>query len=90
MIDISKLKETLGRMIPLLRDGGAAQWAGGLEGFHDKIDQDPQGTVSNVLSVFGGMGSLNDIVLYREGLVLAKETTEFHLLSSKLYDLCRE
>lgn len=90
MSNVSEIKKTIYCMIPLLRQGCAPQWAAGLKGFHDKIEQDPHGTVSDILAVFGGMGSLNDIVLYRDGLLLAKETSEFHLLSLKLYDLCHE
>ncbi|WP_411675538.1 DUF6966 domain-containing protein [Achromobacter insolitus] len=42
------------------------------------------------LSLYGGGGSLNDVVLYRDGKVLVAENGEFDLLRSKLYEICKE
>jgi hypothetical protein len=37
--------------------------------------------------MYGGMGSLNDIVLCREGCMLKKENEEFDVLRERLYEL---
>lgn len=40
--------------------------------------------------MYGGMGSLNDIVLYKNGQPLIAENDEFDALRTELYNLCRE
>lgn len=38
--------------------------------------------------MYGGMGSLSDIVLYLEGRPAVKENNEFEDLRERLYTLC--
>ena len=40
--------------------------------------------------MYGGMGSLNDVVLYRNGQPLIEENIAFSALKSELFDLCVE
>jgi hypothetical protein len=39
-------------------------------------------------SMFGGMASLNDVILYEDRQPVANENRELDALRSKLYDLC--
>jgi len=80
----------LARMAELLYAGGGKDWALVLEKFHGEITNNPTVISARILSMFGGMGSLNDIILYRNGQPLAQENSEFDTLRSKLYELCHE
>jgi len=42
----------------------------------------------DILSLYGGMGSLNDLVLYIEGVPDVKINDEFDVLRAAVYDLC--
>ncbi|WP_454866768.1 DUF6966 domain-containing protein [Pseudomonas lini] len=79
----------LTRMIELLRFGGEDDWAVALEKIKKGFDSDPRFKSSQLLSMYGGMGSLNDIVLYRGGQPLVAENNEFDELRIQLYELCR-
>jgi hypothetical protein len=88
MIDVNALQVVLARMAELLRLGGLNDWAKALETCHAELPQDPGRTTAKILSMYGGMGSLNDLVLYKDGRVLAKENEELDGLRSRLYGLC--
>lgn len=80
----------LARMTGLLRLGNLTDWADGLERLGYKMVGDPDATTVRILSLYGGMGSLNDLVLYKDGAVLSKENVELDDLRSRLYDLCHD
>lgn len=78
----------LKRMIDLLHVGGDVEgWAVALEGVRVEFHNDNRYASSTLLSTYGGMGSLNDVVLYRDGQVLIAENNEFDALRAQLYDL---
>lgn len=41
-----------------------------------------------ILSLYGGMGSLNDVVLYKDGEPNLAINEEFDTLRTKVFDLC--
>ena len=90
MTDVSAIQDTLRRMAALITIGGPLDWAKALDGFADRIVKDQDATISDILSTFGGMGSLNDIVLYSDHQPLVKENTELNALRRRLYTLCHE
>ncbi|QND84420.1 Uncharacterized protein ChrSV_2193 [Chromobacterium vaccinii] len=47
-------------------------------------------TSGKILSMYGGMGSLNDLILYKDGQPLVKENVELDSLRVKLHTLCHE
>lgn len=51
-------------------------------------DVDPDRFVDDVKRLFGGIGTLNDIVLSKNGRPLIKENDELDALRKKLYELC--
>jgi hypothetical protein len=77
-------------MVDILRMGEVNDWALALENFGKEIEISPYSTSSNILSTFGGIGSINDIVIYKNGQPLIDENREFDELRSRLYDLCHE
>jgi hypothetical protein len=89
MNDIQNIQIVLARMAELLRSGGLSDWARAFESFRSELQQDPSATTAKILSMYGGMGSLNDLVLYKDGKVLAQENDELDALRSRLYELCR-
>ena len=88
MMNIQDMQITLARMAALLRIGGVDDWAAALEAMQDDIVKDPIRTSAKIVSMYGGMGSLNDLILYKGGQPLAKENAELDALRAKLYALC--
>lgn len=67
MMNIRQVEVVLSSMRDLLRAGALNDWANAFEGCILNLPSDPAGVRSQILSMFGGMGSLNDLVLYRNG-----------------------
>jgi hypothetical protein len=88
MTDIENIQMVLSRMAELLRLGGRQDWAAALEKFHNESGTNWSITKGKILSLYGGMGSVNDLILYRNGVLLRAENNELDALRSKLYDLC--
>jgi hypothetical protein len=89
MINVQELELVLARMAELLRLGSHGDWANALEKHRRALSTDSTATASGILRMFGGMGSLNDVVLYKDGQPMANENSELAALGSRLYDLCR-
>jgi len=90
MNDINNIENTLVKMIDLLRLSGVNNWADALESTSQELATRPVQVASKILSMYGGMGSLNDVILYDNGQPLSKENTEFDGLRTSLYDLCQK
>ncbi|MCF6252868.1 MAG: hypothetical protein L3J75_16605 [Methylococcaceae bacterium] len=90
MNDIKNIENTLVKMIDLLRLSGVDNWADALKLISQELATRPKQVASKILSMYGGMGSLNDVILYRDGQPLSKENTEFDDLRTSLYDLCQK
>lgn len=90
MKNIQDIQLTLEKMARLLRIGGISDWAEAFEAIRSDFLADPARGSAKILTMYGGMGSLNDLVLYKEGRPLAAENRELDELRSKLYALCHE
>lgn len=44
--------------------------------------------MSNILSMYSGMGPLDDVVLYKDGKILKNENDNLDGLRERLYQLC--
>ena len=77
-------------MAELLRIDGRNDWANALEKYHGEMANDPSVIAEKIRAMYGGMGSLNDIVLYKNGQLLIAENDEFDALRLELYKLCHE
>lgn len=90
MTNIQNVEIVLKSMAELLRLGTRDDWANALEKFREEIGNSPNATAARILSMYGGMGSLNDLILYRNGQPLVAENVELDALRSELYQLCHE
>lgn len=79
--------EKMERMATLLELGGYAQWSASIFKLAKKYVIDPDSTKHTFRNLYGGMGSLNDLVLYRNGKVLMSENDELDQLRSDLFNL---
>jgi hypothetical protein len=90
MKNIVKIEETLDHMARLLRFAGIPDWAIALAAVCKQVRGDTDSAIQKILSMYGGMGSLNDIVLYLNGQPLPAENKEFDRLRTNLFNLCRQ
>jgi len=90
MSDINNIENTLVKMIGLLRFSGVGNWADALEQCRRELKANPIEIGSKILSMYGGMGSLNDVILYKDGHPLSTENSEFDDLRTNLYSLCQK
>lgn len=88
MTDNIKIKDTLYEMVSLLRLMGAEHWSAALQKAGQNIENDPLRTCAEIISMYGGMGSINDIILYRDGQPLFEENNKFDALRSNLFKYC--
>lgn len=89
MKKIDELDGILKRMSFLFECGGELRWADSFGRLRGELAESPGDVVAKILQSFGGMGSLNDIVLYKDGDVMISETNELDALRGALYDLCQ-
>ena len=70
---------------------GEAEWSIALERIRAKHSGTPpdQTAIREILALYGGMGSLNDLVLYDQGRVLVQETERLDTLRRKLFDMAK-
>jgi len=79
--------EKMQRMATLLELGGYAEWSASIFKLAKKYEHEPDDTKHIFLNLYGGMGSLNDLVLYRNGKVLMSENDELDQLRRDLFNL---
>jgi hypothetical protein len=89
-MSIANIQVILTKMTKFLRVGKFDEWALALEKFRNEIVSTPAQTATKILSLYGGMGSLNDLILYANGQPLTSENTELDSLRSELFRLCQE
>jgi hypothetical protein len=80
------MQKKLKRMALLLNIGGYPDWANGLAELANKIDMSPDMARTELLGLYGGMGSLNDLVLYKNGALLFDENEELDRLRTEVFD----
>jgi hypothetical protein len=78
------------RMSALLRVGDRNEWAERLDEYRAELPYDYDFTLSQIIGLYGGMGSLTDIVLYRERQPLIDENNEFAELRTRLDETCMQ
>ncbi len=83
--EVEELALTLQQMASLLRSNGNVGWAGKLDRCREIIGNSDFYGVSRLLSLYGGMGSLNDIVLERDGVMLIDKNERFAALKEKAW-----
>lgn len=85
-----EIQSVLSEMATLLRVGYRQDWADIYEHLGKQIAVAPQAACRKILGSYGGMGSLNDVVLQKNGKMLQAENERFDSLRSLLHVLCSE
>jgi hypothetical protein len=84
-----EIKEIMTKIIIILLDAGMADWSAAITKLSHEMDVDPDCAKKKVLRLYGGMGSFNDIIIYKNGELLVKKTNEFYELKMNLFELCK-
>ena len=85
---IEDLKSTIQELIELFEEQNLEHWSEMYKRILFYIDDDLEYAKYKIQSTIGGMGSMDDIVLYRNGDPLIKENNRLDYLRSKLYVFC--
>ncbi|KPG98033.1 hypothetical protein AEQ67_15670 [Pseudomonas sp. RIT-PI-q] len=88
MKSISKISSIIVQTTALLRKFGCPEWADKLEKCRLALPHDTTYALSQIVSLYGGSGSINDIVLYEQAKPLLDENNKLHALLAELYDVC--
>lgn len=89
MTNVKEIQSVLLRMSQLLLLSGLDDWAATTSMLARKANEGYSTVRPDIRRMYGGTGSLNDIVLYKDGHVLHDENDEFDALRERLYDLTR-
>jgi hypothetical protein len=84
------IRELLQRLARLLDKFEQSSWALSLKKLADELAADPTHAKATIRSLYGGLGSFNDIILQRDGKMPAAENEEFDALRSELFLACRD
>lgn len=76
------------RLVLMIEDVGITDWSLKLRDIVKNNRRNELELYRNILSLYGGLGSLNDLILYRDGKLLLSENNEFDQLRTELHKLC--
>jgi hypothetical protein len=62
-------------------------WVKLFNNFIEDIEHNEENKYRNILKIYGGMGSFNDLVLYKDGKSCIRENNEFSQLRTALYSV---
>lgn len=88
MTDIKRAGKILERIEELLRLGAPVTWIETTKSIKQELLISPAFAIRDILAMYGGIGSFNDIILYKNGQPLISENIEFDDLRTQLYQLC--
>jgi hypothetical protein len=85
---IQKIEKVLSEMSTLLDQNTETSWARYIDKLRYRINIESDSTIIDIKALFGGMGSLNDLVLSKDGKPLTHENNKLDALRKELYELC--
>lgn len=85
----SELEDHLMRAAELLSEHGQEPWARELARLAHEFRHDPEEAARQTLGLFGGAGSLVDVVLYRDGHVALDANQALDDLRHEIFATCR-
>jgi hypothetical protein len=85
--DQCELLASLARMRDLLVSANQLQWAQALN-LSGKSVKNSSDFERSLIDLYGGAGSLNDVVLYINGVASLEANEEFNTLRTRVFDLC--
>jgi hypothetical protein len=75
----------------LLRTGGEENWAKAIQRLREDFRTEPEVIRGQILALYGGAGSFNDIVLYSSnGTPLVKENIRLNDIKTEIHSECRK
>jgi hypothetical protein len=81
--DVQAFANVLHEIEVVLRQHNEKHWAAQITRCLTNVERSDANGVSVFLSFFGGMGSLNDVLLVRDGKALTRETDRLRALVSQ-------
>ncbi|MWP62259.1 DUF6966 domain-containing protein [Gilliamella sp. Pas-s25] len=84
---IKKIKLILIKISILLKEGNYPDWGNSFMKFSEDIEINFEAVKNQILILYGGMGSFNDIVLHRNKKPLINENNRLDDLRTQLYKL---
>ncbi len=83
-----EIKLIINKIITILVECDKEDFISELQYFLIYIDQNYEDCLYKMRTIYGGMGSFNDVILYKNGEILIKENREFSLLRNDLFEIC--
>lgn len=89
MSTIDRISIILKRMTELAHRGKSSNVGESLGRAAARFERDHKEGAHTIVGMYGGMGSLNDVILYEGNKPLCDENEEFDVLRTELYELCQ-
>ncbi|PHM72196.1 hypothetical protein [Xenorhabdus sp. KJ12.1] len=83
-----KIKKILKEISTLLGHNMEISWSRYIDKLRYRMDLEPDNAIIDIKALFGGMGSLSDLVLSKDGNPLVHENNKLDELRKNLYELC--
>lgn len=90
MIDYAEISLILDELINILRGSSQEQWILTLTHLKDEADDNPLEFAHKMKRIYSGMGSFNDLIIYKNGQMSITDNNRFDFLRAKLFDLCKQ
>lgn len=85
--EVMLVQKKLDRLAYLLDSGGYTEWSASIRNLAKNYAYEPRLVCRTLLSYYGGMGSLNDLLLYKDGHMLDSENEELDQLRAAIFEL---
>jgi hypothetical protein len=85
--DVEQLAIRLGRLEDHLAKNGASNWATSISRCRAAVENSDARGLGSFMGMFGGMGSLNDLVLHRNGTPMVEENDQLQRLKNDAWSL---
>lgn len=85
---LQEIEKVLREMSTLLDHNVETSWARYIDKLRYRMNIEPDNAIIDIKVLFGGMGSLNDLVLSKDGKPLIHENNKLDELRKELYELC--
>ncbi len=87
---VKDVKNLLDEIILLLLSVNEKNWCKPLKKIREEYElsttSNKQRIITDIIGIYGGMGSFSDLILHKEGKVLKGESTKLDHLRRKLFD----
>lgn len=81
-----KTQEYCTKISKLLKETGETTWTEHFENFTGEFEiSDTHSVLKKIIGIYGGTGSFNDLVLYKNGIPCVEENNELSELREGLY-----